>query len=369
MSSSHCTTSTNCRPSCSADVLPRTKSERELDNVIHDSGGGGVVGHSTRERCSKKQLSSFEHFLAGIYSGVIATIVGHPFDTIKVRLQSTQHVGTLQIIDELRSGRGFVRSVYKGVFSPLASVPLANALVFSGYETAKKALLPLTPSAATAAQIPSSSTEAKRPNPKLSTLALCGGFAGLLQSFVMAPVELIRIRLQVDKIGASKAESGNKYLNEVKKIYRADGGVRGLTRGLYATCIRDVPGFMIQFYVYEGMKRILGVSGTSERRTLADSAKLVAAGGTGGITGWFLTYPPDVVKTRVQLSTSQSSSFDGGFWRYGREIWAKEGYRAFFRGVTPCLLRALPVNGFGFLAYEQAAGWFRRSEYEACSYS
>ena len=37
------------------------------------------------------------------------------------------------------------------------------------------------------------------------------------------------------------------------------------------------------------------------------------------------------------------------------QIWRTDGFMGFWRGIMPCLMRAFPANGAGFLAYE--ASW------------
>ena len=73
-----------------------------------------------------------------------------------------------------------------------------------------------------------------------------------------------------------------------------------------------------------------------------------------------ITYPQDIIKTRLQLERhARPSGLDGGFMRAKRAIVAAHGYRGLLRGMAPCLLRAVPVNAAGFLAYEQAADCLR----------
>lgn len=37
-----------------------------------------------------------------------------------------------------------------------------------------------------------------------------------------------------------------------------------------------------------------------------------------------------------------------------KKIYAQHGATGFFRGITPCLLRAFPANGAAFVSYEYA---------------
>lgn len=123
----------------------------------------------------------------------------------------------------------------------------------------------------------------------------------------------------------------------------------------------------------------------------------VLAGGCAGTVGCLVRHPFDVVKSQVQLqpvakrrvSTPLSWVPEGGsitcakrvstvleqcwtvVWhawcgvtrsarcllaRIGRDaqIWRTAGVSGFWRGAMPCLMRAVPAHGAGFLAYEAA---------------
>lgn len=74
--------------------------------------------------------------------------------------------------------------------------------------------------------------------------------------------------------------------------------------------------------------------------------KLFTAGGTAGFLYWLLTYPTDVIK-----STMQSDELDKAKRKYSgivdcaRKLYTNEGgWKRFFRGFTPCLMRAIPAN-------------------------
>ena len=56
----------------------------------------------------------------------------------------------------------------------------------------------------------------------------------------------------------------------------------------------------------------------------------------------------------------QSDAVDPSARRYAstmdccRQLWAEGGWRRFYRGLAPCLLRSFPANAACFLAYERA---------------
>ena len=56
-------------------------------------------------------------FLSGILAGVAQTVIGHPFDTIKTRIQLYPD-GYYKSISNLYKYEG-IRALYKGSFFPL----------------------------------------------------------------------------------------------------------------------------------------------------------------------------------------------------------------------------------------------------------
>lgn len=83
------------------------------------------------------------------------------------------------------------------------------------------------------------------------------------------------------------------------------------------------------------------------------SASLMAAGGIGGAAFWVLMFPVDVVKSRLQTQNPFAPDRYLGMRDCTARLWREEGWRAFFRGYTPCLLRSVPANCVTFLVFEK----------------
>ena len=84
--------------------------------------------------------------------------------------------------------------------APLASTPLVNAVVFAGYENAKKIIASLSAQPAQVKNSKSGGGDEDSHMPvklSLSQLGLCGGMAGVMACTIVAPIEMIRIRMQV----------------------------------------------------------------------------------------------------------------------------------------------------------------------------
>ena len=75
--------------------------------------------------------SHFTSFAAGIFSGSTKLVVGHPFDTIKVRLQTEGNLGRFKgPIDcvKITIRNEGVRALYKGASPPLFGWALMDAV-------------------------------------------------------------------------------------------------------------------------------------------------------------------------------------------------------------------------------------------------
>ncbi len=72
-----------------------------------------------------KSLAGLRSLAAGGFGGVCAVIVGHPFDLVKVRLQTAEKGVYSSAIDVVRKSiarDGLRRGLYAGVSAPLVGV-------------------------------------------------------------------------------------------------------------------------------------------------------------------------------------------------------------------------------------------------------
>ena len=79
-----------------------------------------------------------------------------------------------------------------------------------------------------------------------------------------------------------------------------------------------------------------------------------------GIGFWFFIYPIDLIKSKLQVVKVDSQQQWGGSGALAKGIWAREGLKGFYRGLTPCLLRAFPSAAVTFLVYEYAKEFLTR---------
>ncbi|KAJ6794121.1 putative mitochondrial arginine transporter BAC2 [Iris pallida] len=286
-------------------------------------------------------------FVAGGFGGMAGIVAGYPLDTLRVRLQqprSSSSAATPTPPSAVRLLRSIVKSegpaaLYRGMAAPLASVTFQNAMVFQVYAVLSRAL---------------HSSNATTEPPSYKSVALAGFGTGALQSLLLSPVELVKIRLQLQSAGGGSKQCRSRQgpLCIAKTILR-NQGARGLYRGLSITVLRDAPAHGVYFWTYEYAREQLHPGcRRSEQESLGT---MLVAGGLAGVASWVCCYPLDVVKSRLQAQG------DGGLPPKYRGILdclrrsvREEGYAVLWRGLGTAVARAFVVNGAIFSAYELA---------------
>lgn len=186
--------------------------------------------------------------------------------------------------------------------------------------------------------------------PSYKGVALGGVGTGAIQSLILSPVELVKIRLQLQgNVTANKYSNIHRGPLEVARSIFKNEGLRGMYRGLTITVLRDAPAHGFYFWTYEYVRELLHPgcrkNGQESFRTM------LIAGGLAGVASWISCYPLDVIKTRIQ---AQSSPKYGGIVDCFRQSVSEEGYRVLWRGLGTAVSRAFVVNGAIFTAYETA---------------
>jgi len=84
---------------------------------------------------------------------------------------------------------------------------------------------------------------------------VAGSITGAIQTVLSSPVEMTKIRLQMQNIGMKSTKEMRKYkgpIDVLVKMY-SEEGIRGPGRGYLVTLIRDGPGYGFYFASYAWM--------------------------------------------------------------------------------------------------------------------
>ena len=126
---------------------------------------------------------------------------------------------------------------------------------------------------------------------------ICGMFAGLTNSFVLSPIELVKCRLQIQRESAANAYYRNSW-DCFNKILKEEGIRNGIFKGMLSTISREVPCYAAQFGAYFYTKKLMAHLKGCKESDLGPFYQFIA-GGVGGFFCWLFSYPQDVIKTRL----------------------------------------------------------------------
>lgn len=113
--------------------------------------------------------------------------------------------------------------------------------------------------------------------------------------------------------------------------------------------MREVPFTVIQFPLWEGMKKWSLRQRQQTSPSDVTAAESALFGSISGAVAAGLTTPLDVLKTRMMLATQRESVV-----AITRRIWAEEGRRVFFSGIGPRTMW-ISIGGAVFLGSYQWA--------------
>jgi solute carrier family 25 carnitine/acylcarnitine transporter 20/29 len=284
--------------------------------------------------------SSVKSFLSGGFGGICLVLVGHPFDLIKVKLQTgTAYKGALDVAVKTFKAEGAV-GFYRGVSAPLTGISPTFAICFWGYDMGMRIVR---------------SAKGMGANEELSLVdkSIAGALSAFPTTVLTAPVERVKCLLQIQN--HQPTTTGQvKYTGMVdcaKKLLK-EGGISSLYKGWQATLLRDVPGSVAYFGVNAALKQQF--TGTDGQ---ISSLGILTAGGIAGMANWAIAIPPDVLKSRQQ--TAPEGMYSGVLDVY-RKLMRTEGPRALFKGVGPAMVRAFPANAACFFGVDVATHFLNR---------
>ena len=169
-------------------------------------------------------------------------------------------------------------------------------------------------------------------------------------TLISAPFERLKILLQVQ--GQNPREIGHQRKVRssapaiLRDLYR-HGGIRSIYRGSLMTFARDAPDSAAYFATYEYCKKRYSPEPESSTEGSLSILAVSGAGASAGLVILIPLFPIDTVKSRLQAAEGKQTV--GSTVRY---LYSRGGVRAFFPGIRPALLRAVPANAAATLGWE-----------------
>mmetsp|Transcript_1682 Transcript_1682/g.3223 ORF Transcript_1682/g.3223 Transcript_1682/m.3223 type:complete len:328 (-) Transcript_1682:2066-3049(-) len=281
----------------------------------------------TRQETSSAAID----LIAGGVAGSAGIVVGHPFDSIKVRMQMASSASTSSAAAiSAGSQYGGISTLFRGIGAPFVMAALINSSIFVTYGESGRIWDKYNGSS-------SFLTTSKQ--------FICGGIAGIVSSLIICPTEHVKIRLQTQK---SRADIVYRNTFDAAKRILTSHGFTGLYRGFTSTCLRQSPGFAAYFGTYDQLKEQGQQCFGSDHLWLSS----IVAGGVAGSLSWAVVYPIDLIKSRIQALPLTAAKDELTMWSIVAKIVKEQGWSSLYRGFGITVFRAFPVNGIIFPTYE-----------------
>ena len=231
-------------------------------------------------------------FISGALSGFSQVLVGHPLDTIKTRLQYNKPL-TYKF-----------NKLYRGLKYPLYTSVMVNTLLFKMNNDL---------------------------NNYTNNYFVSGALTGVGIAFIRNPFELYKVKAQnnIKQIDIKKNIKKNKNIKNIKNNFK--NIIKLNYRGIGPTLLREISAKSLFFGSYNTMRE--------------KSDNILLIGGLSGFITWSITYPFDVLKTRIQSNdklTIKTALAQKNMWK----------------GYVPCVIRSFIVNSIGFTVYEESKKYF-----------
>ncbi|OAA64644.1 mitochondrial carrier protein [Niveomyces insectorum RCEF 264] len=280
-------------------------------------------------------LESAYNFVLGSGAGAFGAFMVYPIDLVKTRMQNQRdarpgerlYKNSIDCFQKVVRNEGFL-GLYSGVLPQLVGVAPEKAIKLTVNDLVRGHF--------------------SKKDGSIWWLheVIAGGSAGACQVVFTNPLEIVKIRLQVQGEVAKSVEGVPK--RSAMWIVR-NLGLVGLYKGASACLLRDVPFSAIYFPTYNHLKRdLFGESQTKKLGVL----QLLTAGAIAGMPAAYLTTPCDVIKTRLQVEARKGDTQYTGLRHAASTILKEEGFKAFFKGGPARILRSSPQFGFTLAAYE-----------------
>lgn len=295
---------------------------------------------------SKKPVGFGTHIIAGGIAGACEALTCQPLDTIKVRMQlSRSGRGGTKARGFIATGAYIVKretplALYKGLGAVLSGIVPKMAIRFASFEAYKKAL-------------------ANKETGKTSVggIFIAGLGAGVTEAVaVVTPMEVVKIRLQAQQHSLADPLETPRYRNAAHAVYTIvrEEGFATLYRGVSLTALRQATNQGANFTAYQEIKKFA-------HRIQPDLPELpsyqhMLIGLISGAMGPFSNAPIDTIKTRLQKATAvPGQSSLQRIVGIATDMWKQEGFRSFYKGITPRVLRVAPGQAIVFAVYERVS--------------
>lgn len=302
--------------------------------------------------------------LAGGMAGAVSRTATAPFDRLKVYLITSpstprpspipetnststtpngkpvkvprRNAGSLSAAVRAVYSQGGVKAFWTGNMLNVIKIFPESAIKFLSYESAKRIF------AQHWDQVPDQTLISN------TSRFISGGIGGVISQLSIYPIESLKTRVMSSTGGAKRGNA--LILQTFLDMYRK-GGLTFFFRGLPAGLIGVFPYAAIDMSTFEGIK-LSYTKWAGEEPGIAGSLCFGAVSGGVGATS---VYPLNLVRTRLQAQgTPAHPQVYTGIRDAALKCYLREGWKGFYKGLTPTLVKVVPAVAISYAVYDQS---------------
>ncbi len=167
---------------------------------------------------------------------------------------------------------------------------------------------------------------------------VAGGVSGAASRMVIAPLDVIKIRLQLESSPRQKIPIFLGMWSMFKSVYQEEGLI-SLYRGNCAATSLWVVYVATQFSIYGAMSRSLEALGAGNSKSL----NRFVSGGVAGAGATVVSYPLDILRTAFAAQgIPRRFETMRGLVAF---VLSSKGIRGLYAGISPALAQIIPQVG------------------------
>lgn len=284
--------------------------------------------------------------MSGAASGFLAGVVVCPLDVVKTRAQAQgSKKSYFKTFKGIVENEGF-RGLYRGLVPITIGYLPTWTIYFAVYEKTKKFY-----------------PQFFKNNFNIENEFLDHFFsaitAGLSSSIAVNPIWVVKTRLMIQStrskegLNQFKQTYYNGTVDAFKKMYKEEG-----LSVFYSGLVPSLFGLIhvgIHFPVYEKLKEVFNCNITDSTTNLHQNgilSRLLIASTLSKMTASTITYPHEILRTRLQMQHLPHHKEKHGIIDVGKEIYKKEGIRGFYAGYGVNLMRTIPASAVTLVSFE-----------------